>query len=319
MKKFRGIFPVMVTAYDESGSIDAGAMEEMTSYLIESGVHGLTILGSGGECPYVSRDLQKAVIDVVTEKCAGSVPVIVGVNERGTDAAIEMAAYAQRAGADGLLVALPLFYPLSEEDVYRHYEKICERVDMPVLYYNFPTHTHLALTSRQIAKISRIANIVGAKETIFKSADVKELVDATDNDFCVFTGTCLNLTKMMGVGACGAICPLPNVAPKTAVELYEALNRRSRKGSRSSGRDKKAPVSPWRGAVAACLDERGAETPGAFRSRRRQASSSTADDRSGCDGQKDPRRCRTALETSGATPLILELILLFLGSFINTA
>ncbi len=179
MKKFSGIFSVMVTAYDETGAIDCDAMAEMTSYLIGSGVHGLTVLGSGGECPYINHDLQKVAIDVVMEKCGGAVPVIVGINERGTDAAIEMANYAKAAGADGLLVALPVFYPLSEDDVYRHYQIICERVDIPVLYYNFPTHTHLALTPQQIAKVAQIGNIVGAKETIFKSGEVKELVDAT--------------------------------------------------------------------------------------------------------------------------------------------
>ncbi|MBN1381238.1 MAG: dihydrodipicolinate synthase family protein [Deltaproteobacteria bacterium] len=225
MKKFAGIYTVMVTAYDEAGAIDRHAMAALTKYLAGSGVHGLVVLGSGGECPYLSHDLQKAAIDVVIETCAGSIPVIVGINERGTGEAITMARYAQQAGADGLLIALPVFYPLSEEDVYHHYNTLCSQINLPVLYYNFPSHSHLILTPQQIAGLTQIVNIVGAKETIFKSAEVRELVEATNDDFSVFTGTCLNLTKMMGVGACGAICPLPNVAPQTAVDLYEALKK----------------------------------------------------------------------------------------------
>ena len=223
MKRFEGIFTVMITAYDEAGAIDSNAMAELTKYLVGSGVHGLVVLGSGGECPYITHDLQKVAIDTVVEACAGVIPIIVGINERGTDAAISMARYTQHAGADGLLIALPVFYPLSEDDVYKHYETICSRVDIPILYYNFPTHSHLTFTPQQIAKLTRIGNIVGAKETIFKSSEVKGLVDAVDKDFSVFTGTCLNLTRMMDVGACGAICPLPNIAPQTAVKLYEAL------------------------------------------------------------------------------------------------
>jgi 4-hydroxy-tetrahydrodipicolinate synthase len=223
MKKFQGIFTVMVTAYDEAGGIDRTAMAEMTNFLIRSGVHGLVVLGSNGECPYLTYELQTSAIDVVIETCAGALPVIVGINERGTDAALEMARYAKKAGADGLLLALPVFYPLDEDSVYQHYETVCSEVDLPVLYYNFPTNTHLALTPEQIARIGGIANVVGAKETIFKTSEVKGLVDAADEDFSVFTGICVNLTKTMGVGACGAICPLPNVAPRTAVRLYESL------------------------------------------------------------------------------------------------
>jgi 4-hydroxy-tetrahydrodipicolinate synthase len=223
MKKFEGIFTVMVTAYDETGGIDRSAMAELTNYQVQSGVHGLVVLGSNGECPYLTHDLQRSAMDVVIQTCAGSLPVIVGINERGTEAAVEMARYAKKVGADGLLLALPVFYPLELDAVYRHYQTVCSQVDLPVLFYNFPSHSHLVLTPDQIARIAEIDNVVGAKETIFKTSEVKGLVDAAGEDFSVFTGICLNLTKTMGVGACGAICPLPNVIPQTTVRLYEAL------------------------------------------------------------------------------------------------
>ncbi len=223
MKKFQGIFTVMVTVYDDEGGIDRRGMAAMTRYLIDSGVHGLVVLGSNGECPYLTHELQKAAIDAVVDECRGAIPVIVGINERGTEATIRMAEYAKSTGASGLLVALPVFYPLEEDAVYAHYAALCDAVDIPVLYYNFPTHSHLVLSPRQIARIARIPNIIGAKETIFDVDEVKALVDATDDDFCAFTGMCLNLTQTMGVGACGAICPLPNVMPQKAVLLYEAL------------------------------------------------------------------------------------------------
>lgn len=223
MKKFHGIFTVMVTAYDDTGGIDAEGMRGMARHLIDSGVHGLVVLGSNGECPYLAHDLQKAAIDAVVEECAGAIPVIVGVNERGTEAAVEMARYAKSAGADGLLLALHIFYPLDEDAVFAHYETVCGEVDIPVLFYNFPTHSHLALPVESIARIAGLENVVGAKETIFNLGEVKGLVDAAGPDFSVFTGMCLNLTETMGVGACGAICPLPNIVPKKAVRLYEAL------------------------------------------------------------------------------------------------
>ena len=223
MKRFQGIFTVMVTAYTPDGGIDRAAMAGMAGHLIEGGVHGLVVLGSNGECPYLAHSLQQAAIDTVVQAAGGEVPVVVGINERGTEPAVEMARYAQAAGADGLLVALPLFYPLELDAVHKHYQTICSAVDLPVLFYSFPTHSHLYLTPEQIASLAEIDNLVGAKETILDINEVRGLVEATDKDFCVFTGMCLNLTEAMQVGACGAICPLPNIMPQKAVRLYEAL------------------------------------------------------------------------------------------------
>lgn len=228
MKKFQGIFTVMMTAYGADGGIDMRGMAAMTRYLVDSGVHGLVVLGSNGECPYLTHGLQKAVIDAVVAECQSRIPVIVGINERGTEDAIAMARYARSAGADGALAALHLFYPLDEDAVFAHYEKLCEAVDIPFLYYNFPGNSHLLLTPEQIARIASIPNVVGAKETIFDVDEVRALVDATDDDFSVFTGMCLNLTQTMEVGACGAICPLPNVMPHKAVLLYESLSEGNR-------------------------------------------------------------------------------------------
>ncbi len=222
MKRFKGIFAVMLTLYDEDGGIDRRAMESLTHYLVDSGVHGLVVLGSNGECPYLPRDLQREAVEVVVKSCAGRIPVIVGINERGTEPSLEMARYAESVGADGLLVALHLFYPLDEKEVYYHYQKICSSVGLPVLFYNYPSNTGLKLSPRSIAKLAEIEGLVGAKETIFDLEEVKELVELTGDDFCVFTGMTLNLAPTMAVGACGAICPLPNFIPRKTVELYQA-------------------------------------------------------------------------------------------------
>ncbi|MDY6794150.1 MAG: dihydrodipicolinate synthase family protein [Actinomycetota bacterium] len=222
MKKFEGIFAVMLSAYDHYGDIDREAMCHMTDYLAKSGVHGLVVLGSNGECPYLTHDHQKQLIDAVVETCAGKVPVIVGINERGVDPALEMALYADSAGAEGLLLALPLFYKLDDTSIYGFYEKVCGAVSLPVLYYNYPANTGLDLSPEGIAAIAEIDNLVGAKETIFDVDDVRELVEATDEAFCVFTGMTFNLQATMSVGACGAICPLPNIIPEKTVELFEA-------------------------------------------------------------------------------------------------
>lgn len=222
MKRFEGIYAVMLTAYDDLGNVDREAMREITEYLVGSGVHGLVVLGSNGENPYLTHHHQKDVIDTVVEACSRRIPVIVGVNKRGTEPAVDMSRYAEEAGADGLLLALHRFYNLDEDAVYDFYEQVCGSIDLPVLYYNYPSNTGLTLSPESIARISNIDNMAGAKETIFEVEEVRRLVEAADEDFCVFTGMTFNLVDTMAVGACGAICPLPNLIPEKTVELYEA-------------------------------------------------------------------------------------------------
>ncbi|MDI6831510.1 MAG: dihydrodipicolinate synthase family protein [Actinomycetota bacterium] len=222
MKRFEGIFAVMLTAYDDYGNIDREAMREMTEYLVESGVHGLVVLGSNGENPYLTHHHQKDAIDTVVNACEGRVPVIVGVNKRGTEPAVDMSTYAEEAGADGILLALHRFYDLDEDAVFSFYEEVCGSIGLPVLFYNFPSNTGLALPPESIARLALIDNLVGAKETIFEVDEVRRLVEATDDDFCVFTGMTFNLAETMAVGACGAICPLPNFIPRVTLDLYEA-------------------------------------------------------------------------------------------------
>jgi dihydrodipicolinate synthase/N-acetylneuraminate lyase len=222
MKRFEGIYAVMLTAYDDYGNVDREAMRDITVYLVDAGVHGLVVLGSNGENPYLTHHHQKDAIDTVVNECAQRVPVIVGINKRGTEPAIDMAQYAEGAGADGLLLAMHRFYNLDDDAVYGFYEDVCGSVGLPVLFYNFPSNTGLTLSPVSIARVSDIDNLIGAKETIFDVDEVRRLVEATSDDFCVFTGMTFNLVDTMAVGACGAICPVPNLIPEKTVELYEA-------------------------------------------------------------------------------------------------
>jgi dihydrodipicolinate synthase/N-acetylneuraminate lyase len=223
MKMFEGIFAVMPTAYNDQGNIDRKVMSQLADYLIRSGIHGLVVLGSNGECPYLTHRHQKDAIDAVVEACSQRIPVIVGINDRGAEPALEMARYAEAAEANGLLLALPLFYRIEEDAVYGFFSKICCDVDIPVLYYNFPSATSLVMSPESIARVCEIDNIVGAKETVADIEEIEGLVKAMDEDFCVFSGMTLNLFDAMSVGACGAICPLPNIIPRKTVELYEAF------------------------------------------------------------------------------------------------
>ena len=169
-KRYQGVYPVVFTPLTTGGAIDAfvdtcslrllptidaPALQRIVAFLIEKGVHGLLILGSNGESPFLTDAERKQVITASVEACGGRVPVVVGTTYMGTDQTLELGAFARKAGADALLSALPVYYPLEEEDVFDHYRILSERLDMPILYYNFPMATHLTLSPEQIHRLLR--------------------------------------------------------------------------------------------------------------------------------------------------------------------
>jgi len=222
MKTLEGIFVVMMSPLRDE-AIDEHAMRHMVNHFIDAGVHGLVVLGSNGEYPFLSDEEKRQLTDIAVEEARGRVPVVIGTGYMGTDQTIALTKYARDAGADAAMIALPIYYQLGLEDVRRHFERVSSEAGLPILYYNFPDATGLKLTPAEIADLSEIEQLVGAKETILDIDEVGELVKLAKKPFSVFSGTVLNLVPTMERGACGAIGVLPNLIPKQTVALYNAI------------------------------------------------------------------------------------------------
>lgn len=223
-RRFHGVYPVVFTPLTTAGKIDVRALQSIVEHLITKGVHGLLVLGSNGESPFLTDAERRQVISASVEACARRVPVVVGTTYMGTDQTLELGAFARKAGADALLSALPVYYPLEEEDVFAHYRILSERLDMPILYYNFPMATHLTLSPEQIQRLSTLPNIRGVKESIADLAELARLVELTrGTDFDIHTGTSINFFYALQSGAHGVICPIANLIPETLASLWDSF------------------------------------------------------------------------------------------------
>ncbi|RJP75567.1 MAG: dihydrodipicolinate synthase family protein [Candidatus Abyssobacteria bacterium SURF_17] len=223
MKPLEGIFVVMMSPFVDD-EVDERAMRHMVNHFIAEGINGLVVLGSNGEFPYLSDEEKRQLIDIAVEEARGRVPVIIGTGYFATEPVIALTKYARDAGADAAMVALPVYYPLSFEDVKRHYKRISSEAGLPIVYYNIPDMTHLRLTPAEMAELATVEQIVGIKETI---PDIDEMAEHVKlikkKPFSVLSGTVLNLMPVMSQGGVGAICVLPNIVPKQCVEFYNAM------------------------------------------------------------------------------------------------
>lgn len=217
MTELSGVFCVMLTPFRGDGTLDGSALAEMTGRLVDDGVDGLVCLGSNGEAPYLTFDEKVEVVAVVARESAGRAVVVAGAGCFGTRETTLLSQAAEAAGADALMIALPVYYPVGFAEVRNHYAAIANAVGIPILYYDFPTHTHLSVTPDQIADLAEIPGICGSKETILDLEAIGSIVKAANQHkpFAVFTGNGFNLLPALDAGCVGTICPTANlVAPR---------------------------------------------------------------------------------------------------------
>jgi len=223
MRKFEGIYAAMVTPLNSKLKIDENGLKYEVDFLLENNVHGLVVLGSVGEFPYITMEEKKKIIDIVIEQTKGGVPVIVCASSMGTDEVILLSKYAKDSGADGLLLTLPVYYPLSDEDIFNHYYTISKAVNLPILLYDFPSLTHLDMSLELISRLASMENVVGIKVTAAAEKAEEILKTVKRQDFSVFTGTSFLLLKVLEMGGVGVIDPLPCIAPKDVVSVYQSF------------------------------------------------------------------------------------------------
>src|SRR5258708_5460126 len=161
--RIRGSIPALITPM-KNGKIDEAAFRKLVSWQIAEGSHGLVPCGTTGESPTLSHEEHKRVVELCVEEANGRVPVIAGAGSNSTDEAVALTRHAKAVGADEVLSVTGYYNKPTQEGIYRHYAKIAESVDIPILLYNIPARAVIDISVETMARLSKIANVVGVKD-----------------------------------------------------------------------------------------------------------------------------------------------------------
>ncbi len=215
---FAGSFVALTTPFKSDLSLDLEALDRLVERQIEAGITGLVPCGTTGESPTLSGEEQRAVISRVIAVAAGRVPVIAGTGSYDTRASIELTAWAKEAGADGGLVITPYYNKPDQKGLIRHFEALAE-VGLPLMLYNVPGRTGVAIAIETAVKLSAHPHIVSIKEAAGCVDRVSELCNRTDLD--VFSGDDSLTLPMMSVGAKGVVSVAANLVPDRVAALCQ--------------------------------------------------------------------------------------------------
>jgi len=148
------------TPFDEKYHVDYRKANRIARKVAESeNVDAIIIQATSGE--FFSLSFQERV-DMYNEvrSAVDDKPLIAGVSANTTAETIALTEAAQEAGADAALI-MPLG-PLSQEEIYRHIEKVAKYSKIPIILYNIPFGA--VMSTDTVARLAKMSNVVGIKE-----------------------------------------------------------------------------------------------------------------------------------------------------------
>lgn len=165
MKRLNGIYPALLTPFDQNGKVNCDALKQLVRWNIEKGVDGFYVGGSTAEAFLLTEEERNLVYRTVAEEAAGNVNLIAHVGAISTEEAIRFGRVAKENGYDAISAIAPFYYKFSFDQIKKHYFDIVEAVDMPMIVYNFPNFSGVNLTVEQVAQFFADDRFIGIKHT----------------------------------------------------------------------------------------------------------------------------------------------------------
>ncbi|SKA35973.1 4-hydroxy-tetrahydrodipicolinate synthase [Consotaella salsifontis] len=223
---FKGSITALVTPFAEDGSLAEATFRAFVEWQIAEGSNGLVPMGTTGESPTLTHDEHKAVVALCIETAKGRVPVIAGAGSNNTAEAIDLARFAEQAGADAVLVVTPYYNKPNQRGLYAHYAAIAKAVSLPIFIYNIPGRSIIDMTPETMGQLaSDFPNIVGVKDATAKLDRVSEQRAACGPDFIQLSGEDATALGFNAHGGVGCISVTANVAPRLCAEFQAACAR----------------------------------------------------------------------------------------------
>lgn len=224
--KIHGIIPPVATPMQANEDLDLPRLKWFLDHQINSGVHGVFVLGTNSEFYALDDREKQEVIATAVEHVRGRVPVYAGTGAETTREAVRLTKMAEKEGVQGVSVITPYFVIPNQQEIYDHYRRIAEVTSLPVVLYNNPaTCGGVKIDVDTVARLAEIPNILGVKDSSGDLQNTIEYMRVVPERFSVMMGRDTLIFSALILGARGAVPATGNIAPKLLVEIYESFVR----------------------------------------------------------------------------------------------
>jgi len=189
-ERYGKILTPMVTPFKQDQSVDYVAAASIAKKLVKDQISDTIVIGgTTGEFFTMSFEERVELFKVVKKAVNGQIPLIPGVGATSTIETIALAGKAEELGFDAVMVVSPYYTKPSQEQLYLHFKKVAESVNINIMIYNIPIFAGVNVNSGTLAKLAQIKNIVAVKEEAeLNPKQMTDYINVTPDDFIIYCG-----------------------------------------------------------------------------------------------------------------------------------
>jgi 4-hydroxy-tetrahydrodipicolinate synthase len=219
---FGRVLTAMVTPFTAAGELDLDRAASLASSLVDQGNDGLVVSGTTGESPTTTDEekveLLRAVVDAVGDRAH----VLAGVGTYDTRHSVELARAAEKAGATGLLLVSPYYSKPPQAGLIAHTERVAASTDLPVMLYDIPGRSGVALNTETIVQLAAHPQVVAIKDA--KDDLVATSAVMSHCGIAYYSGTDQLNLPLLAIGAVGMVSVVSHVVTPQLVDLVAAYD-----------------------------------------------------------------------------------------------
>jgi 4-hydroxy-tetrahydrodipicolinate synthase len=219
--RLRGVLPAIPTPVHADDTIDVAATRTLIAYLLQQGIDGLVPLGGTGEYGALSRAERAKMAALCVEAVGGRVPVVPGVLDPGYHDAMASGRAFADAGVDALMVVTPYYTNPTQAGVRDYFLRFADESPLPILIYEIPYRTRVAIQPEVLHELSRHERIIGMKACNTDMYHFLRVMAGVDDSFAVLSGEDSLFPLHLAAGARGGIVVTATLLPRAWRAIYE--------------------------------------------------------------------------------------------------
>jgi len=222
-RRFRGCFTAITTPFTADGSkIDYALLQTQIASQAAGGVSGVVLCGTTGESPTLSEvEYHELVERGVAIAKSMNLLAIVGTGSNSTGHAVGMQKFAAKAGADAALSVNPYYNKPMQTGLAAHFLAVADAADLPIMLYNIPGRSGVALTIETIERLAQHTNIRAIKDAT-GGVDLASDTTVRCPGLAVLSGDDPLTLPMIAVGAAGVVSVVSNLVPGRVSAMCKA-------------------------------------------------------------------------------------------------
>jgi 4-hydroxy-tetrahydrodipicolinate synthase len=217
----RGSMTALVTPF-RGGRLDESRLFALCEAQVKAGTSALILCGSTGEAAALSQTEQSRVIAIGIEASLGRIPIVAGCAAPATEAAVAVAAAAARSRATALLCAPPPYSRPTQDGIVAHVRAVALATELPVILYDVPGRTGVAIADTTVARLFDAGLIVGLKDATADIARPPRLRALCGPGLIQLSGDDATAAAHRAMGGEGCISVTANLVPALCARLHHA-------------------------------------------------------------------------------------------------